>query len=152
MKKILVMGIGNILLDDEGVGVHAVRYMENHTFPEYVDLLDGGTGGFHLLSLIHDYQTIIMIDATIDGQPEGTLKVLEPKFASDFPNALSTHDIGLKDLVESAILLEKLPKIYLITVSITSPQDMNMQLTNNIRNRLPAIHQQVNNILEEITS
>lgn len=147
-SKILVMGVGNILLNDEGVGVHAIKYMEDKKFPDHVNLLDGGTGGFHLLSLIYEYSTIILIDATIDGKPEGTLSVIKPRFASDFPKALSSHDIGLKDLVESAILLDKLPEIHLITISVTDCQDMDMKLTPTIEKVLPNIHAKVNEILE----
>jgi len=149
-SKILVMGVGNILLNDEGVGVHAIRYMEDKKFPKHVNLLDGGTGGFHLLSLIYEYSTIILIDATIDGKPEGSLSVIKPIFASDFPKALSSHDIGLKDLVESAILLDKLPEIHLITVSVTDCQDMDMELTPAVKKVLPNIHAKVNEILENI--
>ncbi|MEN8122612.1 MAG: hydrogenase maturation protease [Bacteroidota bacterium] len=149
-SKILVMGVGNILLNDEGVGVHAIKYMENKKFPDYIVLLDGGTGGFHLLSLLHEYPIIILIDATIDGKPEGTLSVIKPRFPSDFPKAMSSHDIGLKDLVESAILLDKLPEIYLITVSVNNCQDMNMKLTPTIEKILPDIHVKVNEILEKI--
>jgi len=149
-SKILVMGVGNILLNDEGVGVHAIKYMEDKKFTDHVVLLDGGTGGFHLLSLIYEYSKIILIDATIDGKPEGTLSIIKPRFASDFPKALSSHDIGLKDLVESAILLDKLPEIHLITVSVTDCQDMDMKLTPSIKKVLPDIYAKVNEILESI--
>ncbi|NJK96741.1 MAG: hydrogenase maturation protease [Bacteroidales bacterium] len=88
MGKILVMGVGNILLSDEGVGVHAVEYMKKQTIPAYLHLEDGGTGGFHLLSLMDDYQKMILIDATIDDQPIGTIRVLQPRFSRDFPGRL----------------------------------------------------------------
>ncbi|MDX1702229.1 MAG: hydrogenase maturation protease, partial [Melioribacteraceae bacterium] len=102
-KKILVLGIGNILMGDEGVGVQVIKELENETLPENIDIVDGGTGGFHLLSYFWDYPQIIMIDATMDGKPEGSISVIKPKFASDFPTALTAHDIGLRDLIETAI-------------------------------------------------
>jgi hydrogenase maturation protease len=116
--EILVLGIGNYLLGDEGVGVHAIHQLEREILPPFVAVVDGGTGGFHLLSYFSDYKTIVMIDATMDGQPVGSVRVIEPRFASDFPRALSAHDIGLRDLIESAVLLGPLPKFYLITISI----------------------------------
>ncbi len=147
-QPLLVMGIGNILVGDEGVGVHAVNYMQQQEMPEGVELLDGGTGGFHLLSLLLDYPRMILIDATLDGNPPGTLKVVKPKFAGDFPRTLSSHDIGLKDLVESAAILGDLPEIHLITISITDGQKVQMELSENISRQLPEIYSKVLQILK----
>ncbi len=147
---ILVLGIGNILMKDEGVGVHAIKYMESREMPENTKLLDGGTGGFHILSILQEYSKIIMIDATLDKQKEGSLKVIEPKFSSDFPKALSSHDIGLKDLIESSILLDTFPKIYLITVSIVDIQTLDLNLSDNIKKVLPDIYKLVLDIFNKI--
>jgi hydrogenase maturation protease len=151
-EKVLILGVGNILLDDEGIGVHVIKYLEKQELPSHVSLLDGGTGGFYILSVLEEFQHIIMIDATIDGSEPGTLTVLEPKFASDFPTALSSHDIGLKDLIESAALLDHLPKIYLITVSISQEQDMNMELSEEIKKTIPSIHQLILKIIRQINT
>jgi hydrogenase maturation protease len=146
-KKILILGIGNILLGDEGIGVHAIKYLEQQQLPDFVDLLDGGTGGFYILSVLETYKTIIMIDATLDDLPAGTLNVIEPKFASDFPKALSSHEIGLKDLIESAALLNHLPKIYLITVSVKEIQDISLELSPELNEIFPKLHQIITGIL-----
>jgi hydrogenase maturation protease len=129
-EEILVLGIGNVLLGDEGIGVHTVRALEGETLPENVRLLDGGTGGFHLLSVFQQYKKIILIDATLDGRTPGTVSLLKPRYAKDFPRTLSAHDIGLKDLVQSAALLGFLPEITLVTVSITDPQPLSMELSD----------------------
>ncbi|MCA6079191.1 hydrogenase maturation protease [Fulvivirga sedimenti] len=137
--KILVLGIGNLLLGDEGVGVQAVQYMEKLDLPPDIDVLDGGTGGFHLLEIIQSYPTVIIIDATIDGQPAGAISILEPYFASDYPPSLSAHDVGLKDLIGSLYLLGKVPKVYLLTVSIEGIQPMTMNLSEPVQNNLEKI-------------
>jgi hydrogenase maturation protease len=128
-SRILVLGIGNLLMGDEGVGVHAVRELARRPWPDAVTVVDGGTGGFHLLSYFGEYDTIVMIDATMDDQPPGTLSVIEPRYATDFPRSLTAHDIGLRDLVESAALLRMQPKIYLVTVSVTNLQPMETALS-----------------------
>jgi hydrogenase maturation protease len=148
--EILVLGIGNYLLGDEGVGIHAVRRLEKESWPSHVQLVDGGTGGFHLLSFFSDYDTVIMIDAAMDEQAPGTVRALEPRFASDFPRALSAHDIGLRDLIESAALLGPLPKIYLITVSIAQPQSMITDLSPAIAASLPQVVQRVKSLVRSI--
>ena len=150
MKKILVLGIGNILMGDEGVGVHTIQALEEKSFPEDIDFLDGGTGGFHLMAYFQEYHNIIMIDATMDKKPAGTISVIEPKFASDFPKSLSAHDIGLKDMIESITILGKLPKIYLITVTIDSIQSMQMELSTKVNNAIPSVIEKVKDLIELI--
>jgi hydrogenase maturation protease len=147
-NKILVLGIGNVLLGDEGVGVHVVKELEKHEMPSHVTLLDGGTGGFHLLSWLQDYQEIIMIDATLDQKPEGSISIIKPKFSSDFPRTLSSHDIGLKDLIESASLLGELPEITLFTVSVDPEQSLTMELSDIISESVDKIAKEIMKILD----
>jgi hydrogenase maturation protease len=148
--SVLILGVGNFLLGDEGIGVHVAHALEHETLPPHVTLVDGGTGGFHLLSYLQDYPVVILIDATIDGRPPGTVRVLRPRFAQDFPRALSAHDIGLRDLIESAILVGKLPDIHLITISVTDLQEMETELSPAVRNTIPAVVNAVKRILAEL--
>ena len=138
MSRPLVLGIGNVLMGDEGVGVHAVWQMEG-TLPPGVSLLDGGTGGFQLLGELTGHDPVFMIDATLDGQPAGTVSVLRPRYASDFPRSLTAHDIGLRDLVEAAALLGHLPQVTLITVSISEVAPMQMTLSPAVQAAIPAV-------------
>jgi hydrogenase maturation protease len=151
MKKILVLGIGNILMGDEGVGVHTIKALEGKSFSEDVDILDGGTGGFHLMAYFQEYENVIMIDATMDKKPTGTVSLVEPKFASDFPKTLSAHDIGLKDMIESITILGKVPKIYLITVTIDTIKSMYMELSPNVKSAIPEVIKKVYEIIHLIT-
>jgi len=64
-NSILILGVGNYLMGDEGIGVHVMQEMAKIKLPEYVDILDGGTGGFLLLNCFEAYKTIIFVDATI---------------------------------------------------------------------------------------
>ena len=144
------MGLGNILLQDEGIGVHTLQALEKMTWPKNVELLDGGTGGFVLLSLFHEYDHLVIIDATLSNAPEGTISVLHPRFAKDFPRSLSTHELGLKDMIESAIILGKVPEITLITVAINPQQDMHMELSPALQKKVPAIIETVRSVIEKI--
>ena len=148
--KILILGLGNILLQDEGIGVHALKKMTTMKWPEHVNLLDGGTGGFVLLSLFQDYQTMIIIDAALTNDPPGTVHTIQPKFAKDFPKSLSTHELGLKDMIESSILLGKVPSLYLITCTIHPEQEMSVELTPDIEKCIPVIVEEILRILKEL--
>jgi hydrogenase maturation protease len=136
-KKVLVMGVGNYLMGDEGVGVHIIYEMEEIDIPEFVDVLDGGTGGFFLMNYFDEYPVVILIDATMDGKPAGTISVLRPKFAADFPTALSVHDVGLKDMIEAIYMQEKKPDLHLVTVSIDKLVPMNMELSKEVQESIP---------------
>lgn len=70
-RALLVLGIGNLLMGDEGVGVHAVRALENEELPPDARLMDGGTGGFHLLSAFREEpEIIITVEVVTDGETE----------------------------------------------------------------------------------
>ena len=145
MNKILVMGIGNILMGDEGIGIHAINeFKKLNNIPDVVTILDGGTGG------LQEYPKIVMVDAALNNDPEGTVKVIKPKFASDFPKGLSAHDIGLKDLIEAMALLDKLPEIYLIIISIKVFKSMTMELSPAISKTIPQVLNEINSILRSI--
>lgn len=131
--KTLVLGIGNLLMGDEGVGIHVVRHLEaNFTLPG-VDLLDGGTGGFHLMGYFHSYERVILIDATIDGQPPGSIALLHPKFSKDYPPTLTAHDIGLKDLLDALYLTDSRPQIVLFTISIRDLNQVGLELSTEVQ-------------------
>lgn len=150
--KTLILGLGNVLLQDEGIGVHTLRELEQQSWPDNVDLLDGGTGGFVLLSLFQEYKNMVIIDATLSKEPEGTIKVLKPKFAKDFPKSLSTHELGLKDMIESSILLGKVPDISLVVISINPDQIMSVELTSDIKAKIPDLIDTVSSIISDIGS
>ena len=148
--KTLVLGLGNVLMGDEGVGVKSIEFMLDQPFPDHVRLLDGGTGGFHLLSLFQEYDRFIIIDATIGRQNPGEVNVLRPRFASDFPKSLTSHDIGLRDLMQSAELLGDLPDIHLITVNIEECRNVKIGLSEAMEEKLPEVHRTVLGILQEL--
>jgi hydrogenase maturation protease len=147
VPSVLVLGVGNVLMGDEGVGVHAIRYLEGEPAGPGITCLDGGTGGFHLLGLFQEHDPLILIDATMDGKAPGTVTVLEPRFASEFPRTLSAHDIGLRDLLESAQLIGPLPKLYLIAVSIDAVQPMTMELSAPVAAAIPRVAAELRRIL-----
>jgi hydrogenase maturation protease len=138
-QKTLVLGVGNLLMGDEGVGVAAIRHLEARGFAELAELVDGGTSGFHLLGLFRHQQHLILIDAATDGKALGTVSLIRPRYASDFPPTLTAHDIGLKDLIESAALLGYWPAVDLITVSIGDLGLMTMDLSAEVAAALPRV-------------
>jgi hydrogenase maturation protease len=149
-KSILILGIGNYLMGDEGIGVHLAEQFMEEELPANVSVLDGGTGGFHLLEYFEKHDIVILADATLDGNVPGTIRLIKPKFARDFPQAMSTHDIGLKDMVSALQLLGTMPEIHLFVVSIESIQQQGIELTDDVRKILPQLKNQIRELVERL--
>jgi hydrogenase maturation protease len=128
-KKTLVLGLGNVLMGDEGIGVHVVRALEKHPLPEGVECLDGGTGGFTLLEPLQSADHVLMIDAAADGNPEGTVTRTTPRFSRDYPPTLTAHDVGIKDLLDVFYIQGGGPDIVLYAITINPKQPISVSLS-----------------------
>jgi hydrogenase maturation protease len=114
VAETLVLGLGNILLGDEGVGVRAVeRLLERYDFPvgEEVRVMDGGTLGLDLLPYVEDASRLLVLDAVRAGEPPGTLVRLTDREVPVYLDAamVSPHQQGLHDLLAVAALRGHLP-------------------------------------------
>lgn len=135
----LVLGVGNLLLKDEGVGIHVIQALEKEDLPSHVHLMDGGTGGLHLVSWLQGYDHLIMIDATLDNRPPGTVRLIRPHYAADFPPLMSAHEIGLKDMIDAMILTGDLPETHLIVVSAAQINEVGLDLTPEVEAVIPEV-------------
>jgi len=127
--KTLVLGLGNVLMGDEGIGVHVVRALEQHTLPEGVECLDGGTGGFVLLEPLQNADHIVLVDAAADGNPIGTVTRTTPRFSRDYPPTLTAHDIGVKDLLDVFYIQGGEREVVLYAITIDPQQPIRMSLS-----------------------
>ncbi len=149
VDRILILGIGNTLLADEGVGVHIANHINQINLPDHVEVVDGGTGSFSLLGIMQSADRVILIDATIDGEKPGTIKRLTPKFSKDYPKTLTAHDIGLKDLLDAYYLMDKVPNIILYAVSIAPLlEGLSLKLSPEVEAIIPEITDEILKELE----
>ncbi len=144
--EVLVLGVGNLLLGDEGVGVHAVRALgRDYTFPPEVELLDGGTAGMELLEPIRQARHLIVIDAVDAGAAAGTVLRLAGDEVRVFfgRSHLSPHQVGLSDVLAVARLAGRAPMS--VTVYGIEPESLEpgLELTPRVAQALPALLQQV---------
>lgn len=104
MDKIIVLGIGNVLLADEGIGVFAVKVLEEcFEFPSSVELVDGGVGSFQLLPYIEKAKKLLVIDAISQGSPPGTLhKFTKETLPKQVLEKLSIHEVSFLDILTLA--------------------------------------------------
>lgn len=145
--KTLILGIGNTIMGDEGIGVHVINELEKTALPAGIETLDGGTGSFLLLEPMQSAEKVILIDATIDESEIGTVRRLRPKYSKDYPRTLTAHDIGLKDLIDAYYLMGETPDVTLYAVTIPPLQDLTTELSPEM---LPVVPRVAEMILEEI--
>lgn len=132
--SVAVVGLGNLILSDEGVGVHVVRRLdEAYSFPDGVMLIDGGTSAIDLLDQLVEAEHIIFIDAAQTGGPPGSIVALQgARLPVWFRERMSPHQIGLADLLATLSLMDHTPES--VTLIGIEPQSMELgtELTPHI--------------------
>jgi hydrogenase maturation protease len=108
----LVLGIGNLLIGDEGVGCKAVEELaRRYQLPPAVECIDGGTAGFELLPMLEGRDHVILIDALRDEREPGTVIMVEDEHVPKaFMNRTTPHQLGICDVLAAAELTDALPK------------------------------------------
>jgi hydrogenase maturation protease len=152
-NKIVVIGIGNLLLMDEGIGIHVINELEQHKLPENMDIYDGGTGGFKLIDLMHEAKRVIFIDAVETGKAPGTVTRFTSKDVRSIytKKKYSLHDTDLMEVIKMTELLEVPPKIEIVGIQ---PKAINYgtTLSKELRDAMPYIINTVLNRIEEVCS
>jgi hydrogenase maturation protease len=146
---ILVLGIGNILLRDEGVGVHTVRAMASTPLPDGVELLDGGTAGADLLDSISDRDTLIVVDTLDADVPSGTILRLQPQDLADSSSeSISLHEFGIAETLRMASQLNCGPRH--VAIIAIKPKDIRcgLELSPQMKQWMPRIIDAVHHEIE----
>ena len=146
---ILVLGIGNVLLTDEGIGVRALKELERRfTFSADVELLDGGTAGIELLRHIRHRDYLIIIDAMKCSQEPGTVvRVAGADVPAAFRTRISPHQLGLSDLLAAAMLTDELPKNLVLFGVEPASIDIGLDLSDTVE---ACVDKLVNAVAEEL--
>jgi hydrogenase maturation protease len=149
--KILVLGIGNLVMTDDGIGVRVVQSIEERfRFPDQVTVLDGGTLGLDLLPRIEAAERLLIVDALETGAPPGTLVRLS---GAQIPEALearlSPHQIGLQELLSVASLLGHSPGETVLWGVQPESIQMALRLSASVAAQLEPL---VGKVLEELAA
>ena len=151
MKRIVIMGVGNLLFCDEGIGVHAVRELEKKTYPENVEIYDGGTFGLLSAPMFENADTLILIDAVdAKGEP-GELKryTKDEIMLSTIPIKLSPHQIGIQETLLVSDLRGYCPEEVIFYGVIPASYESSIELTESGQKALQEVVRLVD---EEIRS
>ncbi|MFB3893415.1 MAG: hydrogenase maturation protease [Phycisphaerae bacterium] len=130
MKPVLIVGIGNILLRDEGVGVHVVRKLMDMELPEGVEAIDGGTSGADLIDSIADRAKLIVVDAMKADEKPGTVyRFTDKDLMEQAERSISLHEFGLAETLSMAKHLGCSPKeviIYGVQPAVIRPPGLEL--------------------------
>ena len=132
---ILLLGLGNLLLSDEGTGVHAVEaFRRRYGTPAGLDVLDGGTAGMDLLDIIAGREAVIVVDAVRRaGAPPGTLLAFHgDEVRAAFGARLSPHQLGLLDVLAAAALLGEAPASVTVLGVVPADLDLGLKLSDAV--------------------
>ena len=145
MTQVVVLGVGNLLLSDEGVGVHAIAALErDFDFPDGVRCVDGGTSTQELLGDLEDLDHLIVLDAVAAGFAPGSMIRLEGKSVPQaFTTKLSPHQIGIADLLAMLTFTGHAPKRVLLLGVEPAVLTLSMDLSPGVAARLPELCAQV---------
>jgi len=139
--RLVVMGLGNLLTTDDGVGVHVVKMLsEKKLLPDHVEIIDAGTASLDVLELFDENDKIIVIDAVRAGHPPGTLYKFNAREVRSKPKvSMSLHQMSFLESIHMADLIGKAPKE--VTVIGVEPGDMSFstELSPEIKKKVPEI-------------
>ncbi|MBC2721766.1 HyaD/HybD family hydrogenase maturation endopeptidase [Desulfosporosinus sp.] len=147
MKDTVIIGIGNILLQDDGVGVHVVNQLENETLPSTIELVDGGTSTLDTLSYFLDYRKVIVVDCLRAGLKPGTIYKIQPEDIKNYQKEnLSIHDVQILDVVKMANMMGQYPEVVIFGIE-PKKISVNLEMTDLMYAKLPEV---IANIKKEL--
>ena len=143
MKKTVVLGVGNELFRDEGVGVHAARILQTKLLPSDVEVIDGGTSP-DIWSLIDGADKLIIVDAVRGGCEPGTIYRFTPQqIVADRGIVTSVHQMGILENLSLMELVGGKPKVTVIIGVEPAELEPGLELSAKLQERMPKIIQTV---------
>ncbi|MCP4253632.1 MAG: hydrogenase maturation protease [Candidatus Scalindua sp.] len=150
-SKTVVIGIGNQLLMDEGIGVHTINELEKHDLPGSAVIYDGGTGGFKLIDLMHGAARVIFIDAVETGKAPGSVTIFNAEDVHSIYNKkkYSLHDTNLMEIIKMAKILGNPPMIEIIGIqpkTIGYGTTLSKELTDSMSNIINSVLMRIDEV------
>ena len=150
-NSIVVLGVGNILLTDEGLGVHVVEDLKaNYTFTPQISLIDGGTMGMELLTYMRGMKKILLIDAVNGGEAPGTIyEFPHRELEQYFTDHISVHEVGMQDILRIRAIQEN-PLEDAIVIGVEPESlDVGFEPSVPVQKALPEVKERVLRVLRE---
>lgn len=141
-KDVAILGIGNLLMGDEGFGVHVIRHLEEtYTFPDNVQLHDTGTAGIYLGPLLEDSDWVMVVDVIKSDNPPGTLEYLDNSDISgkNVQTSMSPHQLGILEIIDICKLRGNEPETVDFLCAVPENIALGLKLTDTLQQRVAVI-------------
>ncbi len=152
-KKIGIFGVGNLILRDEGFGVHTVQYLENnYIFPDNVEIHDIGTAGIYMAPFLEECDPVLIIDVVdIAGEPGSFhFYTLADVKAGNFQIRMSPHQLGLLEIIEICKLRDAAPTEVEFYTVIPKELSESIELTDVVAGRVVEVAEMILGRLAEL--
>lgn len=151
MSKITVIGVGNILFTDDGIGVYAAKYLEtNYCFEPAIDIIDGGTLGFNLMHYFSQYDHVILLDTLSIDEVAGSIYHLPSDVLLGLGDTRKTvHEVEVTQMIELASLMDARADISVLGMIPSDIQTVAMELSPIAKERFGVFIQTLLSILEK---
>ena len=136
----MILGVGNLLLRDEGVGVHAAVNLQEFPLPDHIEVVEGGTDGFKLFHIIMEADRLIVVDCVKGGDEPGSIYRFDIDDYDHFPDIYKTsvHQISIEEVITLSGTMRTPPKTTVVGIE---PDElfMSMELSETVRSKLPKV-------------
>ncbi|MGA1940813.1 HyaD/HybD family hydrogenase maturation endopeptidase [Arcobacter sp. YIC-310] len=151
MKKNIVVGVGNMLFKDEGVGIYASEFLkQNYEFDGYIEIIDGGTLGFKLMSYFQEYENVIILDTVSIEENAGEIYRIPSDVLLGMGNYRKTaHEVEIVEMLEIVSVLDSHAKVTILGIIPEDIISVGIGLTKTIENRFEEF---ILNAVKEIES
>ena len=141
MAKTIVIGVGNVLFKDEGVGVYAARYLEaNYRFSQPLEVMDGATLGFKLMTYFQEYDHVILIDTvSIEDTPGSIYRLPAQELLGLGAYRKTAHEVEVVEMLEICSLLDKIAEVTILGIVPQDIETVEIGLTPQIEANLPEL-------------
>lgn len=149
IKQPLLLGVGNILLSDEGIGVRVIEEFERRYTCSGLDILDGGTAGMELLDDLSKRSLVIIVDAIKSEEPPGTIRLLaNDQVPIFFAQKLSPHQLGLSDVLSALLMIDEFPEQLFLLGVVPESLEPGIGLTAALTERVPEVLKELKALLQ----
>jgi len=139
MRNAAIIGIGNILRKDDGIGVHVINELEKEGLPSTIQLVDGGTSTLDMLGYFLDYERIIVVDCLKAGYEPGTIYKIKAEEIKNYKKeSLSIHDVQILDVVKMANMMDRFPNVVIFGIE-PKEIEFDLELSELMKSKIPEV-------------
>jgi hydrogenase maturation protease len=145
MSNVLILGIGNLLMKDDGIGSHVIQHIldSGMELPEGVEAIDGGTAGYDLIPLMMGRDKIVIVDALKGNDAPGSVYRFSPEHLASATQVYSLHDLGVREILKQLQLSGNDPAVEIIGIVPEDVTTLEIGISDSVKKSIPRVVEQI---------